>query len=118
MNQADFSGFGQITADLEILTDAALQLTGPTNIIGHLTVAADAELRISDGQTLITGPTENHGAIRLIGGTVIFQGGYSGNGDLAYLPGTYRNHFDINHDGIVNLLDIVITGRQWLAVKE
>ena len=25
---------------------------------------------------------------------------------------------DLNHDGIVNLLDIVIMGRQWLAVKE
>jgi hypothetical protein len=25
---------------------------------------------------------------------------------------------DLNHDGIVNLLDVVITSKQWLAVKE
>jgi len=111
---ADFSGFGGITGDVNMINNSLIQLTGPTNIIGDVNLENDAALEISDGQTLITGPTVNDGAINLIGGTVIFQGGYSGSGTLDYTPGVYRNHFDINADGIVNMIDFALFSHSYL----
>ncbi|MCP4710348.1 MAG: hypothetical protein GY869_17130 [Planctomycetes bacterium] len=111
---AGFAGFGGITGDVLMIHDSSIQLTGPTNIVGDVTLENDANLQISDGQTLITGPTVNDGAINLIGGTVIFQGGYSGSGAIDYVPGIYRNHFDINADGIVNLIDFALFTHSYL----
>ncbi len=85
---ATFEGFGGITGNVTIEPNSVsepqsiVKLTGPTNIIGDVTVSAGAILRISDGQTLITGQTVNNGTIELSGSTVVFQGGYSGSGNL------------------------------------
>ena len=111
---AEFAGFGGITGDVNMIHDSLIQLTGPTNIVGDVNLENDANLQISDGQTLITGPTVNEGAINLIGGTVIFQGGYSGAGTIDYTPGIYRNHFDINADGIVNMTDFALFTHSYL----
>ena len=79
-----FAGFGTITSQMGIWieTDAEIELTGPTNIIGNVGLDSGATLVISAGQTLITGQTTNNGTIVLAGGTVIFQGGYSGSGEV------------------------------------
>jgi hypothetical protein len=81
---ATFSGFGSITGNLTIQDDATIELDGPTNIVGNVTIDSGAILRVSAGQTLITGHTTNNGTIVLAGagGTVIFQGGYSGSGEI------------------------------------
>ena len=104
---AIFEGFGGITGDVLIEPTGLIKLTGPTNIVGDVNIPAGATLEISDGQTLIVGHTTNNGTIRLIGsyhpivdtddkdsqsaypyiytgGTVIFQGGYSGSGKIIY----------------------------------
>jgi hypothetical protein len=111
---AVFEGFGGITGDVLIDPDGLIKLTGPTNIIGNVTVSAGATLQISDGQTLITGQTVNNGSIELIGGTVIFQGGYSGAGTIPVTAGTDRNHFDVNADGIEDFKDFTSFADNWL----
>lgn len=111
---ATFEGFGNITGDILIETGGIIRLTGPTNIIGDVTVSAGAILQISDGQTLITGQTVNNGTIELIGGTVIFQGGYSGAGTIPVTAGTDRNHFDVNSDGIEDFKDFASFAESWL----
>ncbi len=77
---ANFAGFGTISGNVTIEANGLINLTGPTNIIGDVNVPSGATLQISDGQTLITGHTSNEGAIRVVNGDVIFQGGYSGSG--------------------------------------
>ena len=111
---AAFEGFGGITADLVLESDASVEITGPTNIVGDVTVESGATLQISDGQTLITGHTTNNGTIELIGGTVIFQGGYSGPGTIPTTAGTDRNHFDVNSDGIEDFKDFANFANNWL----
>lgn len=111
---ANFTGFGTISGNVIIATDGLISLTGPTNVIGNVTVSAGATLQISDGQTLITGQTVNNGAIELVGGTVIFQGGYSGGGTIPVTAGTDRNHFDVNSDGIEDFKDFASFAESWL----
>lgn len=80
---ATFYGFGTIkTNELLIESGTNPALTGPTNIVGDVNIASGAALMIRDGQTLITGHTVNDGTILLVSGTVVFQGGYSGSGDV------------------------------------
>jgi len=111
---AVFEGFGGITADLVLEPNASIEITGPTNIVGDVTVEAGAILEIRDGQTLITGQTVNNGTIKLIGGTVIFQGGYSGGGTMPVTAGTDSNHFDVNQDGIEDFKDFASFADNWL----
>ena len=111
---AALEGFGGITGDVLIDPDGLIKLTGPTNIVGDVTVEPGATLQISDGQTLITGQTVNNGSIELIGGTVIFQGGYSGAGTIPVTAGTDRNHFDVNADGIEDFKDFASFADNWL----
>jgi hypothetical protein len=111
---ATLQGFGGITGDVVIDPDGIIKLTGPTNVIGDVEIKNNATLQISDGLTLITGQTVNNGTIRLIGGTVIFQGGYSGSGNITHEAGTYRNHFDINSDGIEDFKDFAEFANNWL----
>jgi hypothetical protein len=112
---ATFEGFGTITCDVEIEPGGLIELTGPTNIVGDVNVPADATLRISDGQTLITGHTTCEGTIHLVGGTVIFQGGCDCNEcDIINEAGIDRNHFDVNADGAVNLEDYAYFVASWL----
>jgi hypothetical protein len=114
---ASFSGFGQITVldDILIEPDGLIELTGPTNIVGDVNVPADATLRISDGQTLITGHTTCEGTIHLVGGTVVFQGGCDCNEcNIINEAGIDRNHFDVNADGAVNLEDYAYFVASWL----
>jgi hypothetical protein len=111
---ANFAGFGGITGNVVIEPNGLIKLTGPTNIVGSVTIQTGATLQISDGQTLITGQTTNNGTIRLIGGTVIFQGGYSGSGNITHEAGTYRSHFDINSDGIEDFKDFATFADNWL----
>ncbi len=112
---ANFAGFGTITANVEIETGGKISLTGPTNIIGDVNIPAGATLEISDGQTLITGHTICDGTIHLIGGTVIFQGGCDcADCNITHEPGADRNHFDINADGIENLEDFASFTENWL----
>ena len=77
---AIFEGFGGITSNVMINPNGLIELTGPTNIVGDVTVEHNAVLEISDGQTLIVGHTTNNGEIRVVNGKVVFQGGYSGSG--------------------------------------
>ena len=112
---ANFVGFGGITGDVVIEPNGIIKLTGPTNIVGDVNIPAGATLEISDGQTLITGHTTCDGTIDLIGGSVIFQGGCDCNDcEINHTPGDYRNHFDINSDGIVNLRDFADFAENWL----
>jgi len=71
-------------------------------------------LQISDGQTLITGQTTNNGTIHLIGGTVIFQGGYTGDGQIINDAGKDRSQLDMNKDGIQDMQDFAIFADNWL----
>lgn len=112
---ATFEGFGGITGDIIIDPNGLIELTGPTNIIGDVNIPAGATLRISDGQTLITGHTTCDGTIHLIGGTVIFQSGCDCEDcNIVNEAGLDRNHFDINVDGIVNLRDFAGFTNTWL----
>ncbi len=112
---ATFEGFGGITGDVVIEDNGIIKLTGPTNIVGDVTIPADATLRISDGQTLITGHTTCEGTIHLVGGTVVFQGGCDCNEcNIINEAGIDRNHFDVNADGAVNLEDYASFVASWL----
>ncbi len=111
---ANFAGFGTISGNVIIEPNGLISLTGPTNIIGDVNIAENATLQISDGQTLITGHTTNDGTIHLIGGTVIFQGGYSGAGNIINEAGIDRNHFDLNADGVEDLKDFAYFAESWL----
>ena len=110
---ANFSGFGTISGNVVIETDGLITLTGPTNIIGDVTVSAGATLQISDGQTLITGVTTNNGTIKLIGGTPVFQGGYSGE-PMIYEQSAQRSSFDFIRDGVVDFTDFASFADIWL----
>ena len=113
---AVFNVYGKIAAEngFYIEAGATATITGPTSIIGNVTIESGATLQIKDGQTLITGQTVNNGTIELIGGTVIFQGGYSGGGTIPVTAGTDRNHFDVNSDGIEDLKDLASFTENWL----
>lgn len=112
---ANFTGFGSITGDVIIDPDGIIKLTGPTNIIGDVNIPVGAMLEISDGQTLITGHTTCGGTIKMIGGTVIFQGGCDCNDcTITHEAGTDRNHFDINADGIEDFRDFAEFANNWL----
>ena len=69
-----------ISGNATIDPNGLIELTGPTNIVGDVTVEHNAVLAISNGQTLIVGHTTNNGKIRVVNGDVVFQGAYSGNG--------------------------------------
>jgi hypothetical protein len=112
---ANFMGFGIINGNVLIESDAIIKITGPTNIVGDVNIPAGATLKISDGQTLITGHTTCDGTIHLIGGTVIFQGGCDCDGcNIINEAGTDRNHFDINADGIEDFKDFAYFANNWL----
>lgn len=112
---ANFSGLGTINGDVIIEPSAVVQITGPTTIFGDVNISSNATLEISDGQTLITGHTTNSGTVHLIGGTVIFQGGYECDGcNIINEAGTDRNHFDINADGTENFKDLAEFAESWL----
>ncbi|MCP4711227.1 MAG: hypothetical protein GY869_21620, partial [Planctomycetes bacterium] len=49
---ASFSGFGGITGNILMIHNSVIQLTGPTNIVGDVTLDNSTTLQISDGQTL------------------------------------------------------------------
>ena len=80
---AMFSGFGTIASPMGLTIEdgATVELTGPTNIIGNVSIDSGGTLIVRAGQTIITGATANNGTIVQIGGTVLFQGGYDGSGD-------------------------------------
>lgn len=111
-NGAMFQGFGTIKGN--VVDKGLINITGPSSIVGNVTVNNGATLEIRDGQTLITGQTTNNGTIHLIGGTVIFQGGYTGSGNITHEAGTYRNHFDVNADGIEDFKDFAYFANTWL----
>jgi len=111
---AQFNGLGSISADLAVESNSSVHFTGPSVIYGDVTISAGATLQISDGQTLITGRTTNNGTIHLIGGTIIFQGGYTGDGQIINEAGADRNHFDVNADGIENIKDLAVFAENWL----
>jgi len=77
---AIFEGFGGITGNVVINPNGLIELIGPTNIVGDVTIEHNAVLEISNGQTLIVGHTTNNGEIRVVNGDAVFQGGYSGSG--------------------------------------
>ncbi|MHC4619351.1 MAG: hypothetical protein ACYTEQ_16520 [Planctomycetota bacterium] len=114
--EANFAGFGSITADVVINTSADIKLTGPTNIVGDVTIGSNATLEISDGTTLITGHTTcNNGIIHMKGGRIIPQGGLTNNGcSIIWEPGTYTNVADFNLDGLVNFIDFAYLADTWL----
>ena len=117
---ADFNGFGTIKGDLIIEPnspeepDSMVKLTGPSMAIGDMKISTGASLQISDGQTLITGQTTNNGTIHLIGGTAIFQGGYTGDGQIINEAGEDRSQLDMNKDGIQDMQDFAVFADNWL----
>ena len=88
---AIFEGFGGITSDVVIDPDGIIRLTGPTNIVGDVTIEENAVLEISDGQTLITGHTNCNGTIHLKGGRIVPQGGLSGDCNIISEPSDYNS---------------------------
>jgi hypothetical protein len=113
---ATFEGFGGITGDVQIEADGLIELTGPTNVFGNVTIGDGATLEVSDGTTIITGHTTcNNGTIHMIGGRVICQGGLANNGcEIVWEPGIDSNAADYNLDGRVNLEDYAQFTRTWL----
>jgi hypothetical protein len=111
---ATFEGFGGITGDVIIEPNAAIKLTGPTNIVGNVSIFENATLQISDGTTLITGQTTCNGTIHMKGGRIIPQGGLSGNCKIIWEPGTYSNVADFNLDGHVDIKDFANFADTWL----
>ena len=72
---AIFKGFGGITGDIIIEPNAIVELTGPTNIVGNMTIGEGAILDISNGIVLVTGDiTCNNGIIQTTNGTFIVLG--------------------------------------------
>jgi len=114
---AIFSGFGNITANIVIENNGTIQLTGPTNIIGDVTIGSNATLEVRDGQTLVTGHTTNNGTIYIIGGTIIFQGGLTDNGDIIRESSSSINAADFNYSGGVDGSDLAVFASEfgWTA---
>ena len=79
---AGLTGFGTIAGNLTLETDATINLTGPTSILGDVRIAPGASLEIRNGLTLITGQTTNDGLIDVADGKVVFQGGCDGGGEV------------------------------------
>jgi len=111
---ANFAGFGTITGSVVIDSDGLIGLTGPTNIIGDVSIAAGAVLEISDGTTLVTGHTTNEGIIHMKGGRIIPQGGLTNSGQIIWETGIYNNIADFNLDGQVNFTDFAGFANTWL----
>lgn len=113
---AIFSGFGTIKGDVSIDHNGIISLTGPTNIVGDMQIGTDATLEISDGTTLIIGHTTcNNGTIHMVGGRLICQGGLTNNNcDVVWEPGLYTNMADFNLDGKVNFEDFAYFADVWL----
>ena len=113
---ANLAGFGGITGDVVIESNAIIKLSGPTNVVGNIEIGDGATLEISDGTTLITGHTTcNNGTIHMIGGRVICQGGLTNNNcNIIWEPGIYTNMADFNLDGTVNFKDYAYFGDTWL----
>jgi len=113
---ANFAGFGGITADVIIDPDGIIKLTGPTNIVGDVNISEGATLEVSDGTTLVTGHcTCTEGTIHMIGGAIILQGGFTNNNcRVIWEPGLYTNVADFNLDGKVNLEDFAYFADTWL----
>ena len=111
---ANFAGFGSITGNVFIEPNGLIQLTGPTNIVGDVTIGTGATLEISDGITLVTGHTTNNGTIHMKGGRIIPQGGITNNGNIIWEPGLYNNIADFNLDGEVNFKDFADFADTWL----
>lgn len=91
---ASFVGFGGITGNLIIESDGIIKLTGPTNIVGDVTIKENAELEISDGQVIVTGHTVCNGTIHLKGGRIVPQGGLSGDCNIISDPSDYNSMED------------------------
>ncbi|MHC4621402.1 MAG: hypothetical protein ACYTEQ_26975 [Planctomycetota bacterium] len=113
---AIFEGFGGITGDLIMDPDGIIRLTGPTNIVGDVSINPSATLEISDGITLVTGHTLcNNGTIHMKGGRLVPQGGFTnGNCNIIWEAGTYSNVADFNLDGKVNFKDFADFAGTWL----
>ena len=92
---ATFEGFGGITGDVIIDPDGIIRLTGPTNIVGDVTIEDNAVLEISDGQVIVTGHTACNGTIRIKGGRFVPQGGLSGNCNIISESSEYNNMEDL-----------------------
>ncbi|MGD8500955.1 MAG: hypothetical protein PVJ86_09925 [Phycisphaerales bacterium] len=111
---ATFEGFGGITGDVLVNPDGIIRLTGPTNIVGDVTIEDGATLEISDGTTLLTGQATCNGTIHMKGGRIIPQGGFSGDCSIIWEPGTYANIADFNLDGTVDFKDFTVFADTWL----
>ncbi len=112
---AAFEGFGCITADIQIEPNAAVELTGPAQIVGDIDIAADAALYIDQGQVLVTGATICKGSIRIREGSLTLQGG----GDcskcsIVYETAADYNYFDTNLDNVVDFNDLAKFAENWL----
>ena len=92
---ASFEGFGGITGNVVIDPDGIIRLTGPTNIVGDVTIEENAELEISDGLVIVTCQTDCNGTIRIKGGRIVPQGGLSGDCNIIYEPSDYDSMEDL-----------------------
>ena len=99
---ATFEGFGGITGSVVIDPDWIIRLTGPTNIVGDVTIKENAVLEISDGQVIVTGHTSCNGTIHLKGGRIVPQGGLSGDCNIISELSNY------------NMEDLALLADTWL----
>jgi len=111
---ATFEGFGTISGSVVLEANAEMNFTTSTNIVGNLEINENATQEINDGLTLVTGQTTCNGTIHMKGGYIIPQGGLSGNCNIIWEPGAYRNEADFNLDGTVDFKDFSSFADTWL----
>jgi hypothetical protein len=72
------SGFGLLSGS--VTNSGNVTLSGPSQLVGALRNNAAGVVTVRNSQLLITGATVNNGTIRTqLGGSVVFDGGLSGN---------------------------------------
>ena len=111
---ATFEGFGGITGDVAIDGDGIIKLTGSTNIVGDVTIERNAVLEISDGQVLITGHTTCNGTIHIKGGSIVPQGGLSGDCNVVSEPSIYSNIVNHGRNGMASFRNVALVADTWL----
>jgi hypothetical protein len=111
---ADFEGFGGISGDVILDSTDTVRLTGSTNIVGSVMVEKDSTLEISDGQVLITGHTTCDGTIHIKGGSIVPQGGLSGDYNVVSQPSIYSNIVNHGRNGMTSFRNVVLVADTWL----
>jgi len=100
---ASFTGFGGVTGDLT--NNGLIELYGDSFVVGDVRNAEGAELKIRNGELLVTGHTTNDGRIKVTNGDAYFEGGLTDNGRLEIDPAlvVVVGDLDVGSDGVMTL---------------